>query len=183
MEWNVTNGEIAWAPLPPPAAPSTPRFFSCGLDRLSGALLYVAGPRQYLQVRPRRFEGQAQVEVYSNAPPRVEFVRQVARTQVVTVVPNRIAVTGRDHPLVRVEVQSQTRPRVEVPVGPRFRQRGDTAASAAKVRVTPQTETRRPVQVEPENAPAVRDVTGPENKVRVVPKSDQGVPVNVQPEQ
>jgi hypothetical protein len=123
VQWSVTDREIAWAPLPPPLLAGHHHHGSVSVEWMSCPAPFFTAPdiRAHVEVRAEPYQSETRVRVYSSTPPRLDFVRRVARAPVVTVVPNRVRVARGERPIVRVEVQDQSRPHVVVPVGPKFR--------------------------------------------------------------
>jgi hypothetical protein len=122
VEWNVTEGEIAWAPLPPLFGPGHHRPKTMRLDWMfcPAPLFTSSEVRTHIEVRQRPFQAETRVHVYG-APPRLEFVKRVVREPIITVTPNRVRVERGERQIVRVEVANPSRERVVVPVGPGFR--------------------------------------------------------------
>jgi len=171
VQWNVTDREIAWAPLPPPPLAGHHHHGSVSVEWMFCPAPFFTTPdiRAHVEVRARPFQSETSVHVYSSAPPRLDFVRRVARAPFVTVVPNRVRVERGEHQIVRVEVKDSSRPHVVVPVGPKFRRvtaRGQVESSA-DVKVKQDENSRRRVEsTESVNPPQPREER-PSAKVRV----------------
>jgi len=121
VQWSVTDGEIAWAPLPPPMIGHRyPRPMRVEWMSVPAPMFMATDIRSHLDIRIGPFRAEGGVHVYS-APPRMEFVRKVVREPIVTVIPNRVRETRGGRGFDRVEIVNQARPTVVVPVGPKFR--------------------------------------------------------------
>ncbi len=184
VEWNVSSDEIAWAPLPPPMLAGRHQHAFRHAEWLFCPAPFFTAPelRAHVEVRAHAaVAGGARVHVYSSAPPRLDFVRSVVRAPVVTVTPNRVRVGGGEHPLVKVEVQSQARPQAVVPAGPRVRRitvRTQPQPST-KVRVTTDQNPRN--RVEPAAVDANAQQPGgnpPSPRVRVESRTDRDADQN-----
>ncbi len=199
VEWNVTDRDIAWAPLAPPPLAGRHYHRLMHVEWTTCPAPFFTAPdlRTHVEVRAGPVVAENRVRVYG-APPRLDFVRRVVRAPVVTVVPNRVSVARGERPLVRVEVQSQSRPQVVVPVGPRFRRatvRGSEQQSS-EVRTAPQQDSRqRVVPAENDNSPQtvgdrpsakvrVEQNSGRDDdqNVKVRSKKDDEIRVNVEPQ-
>ena len=118
VEWYVTDHEIGWAPLLPPAG-SGHRVHAhvdwsfCPIGSFAGVEVY-----SHVVVRPR-----ATTVVVRHGPPRVEVVRRRSKVKVITVSPRKVSVHSHNHNFVRVEPSVRVRSRVTVPVGQQYRHR------------------------------------------------------------
>jgi len=121
VRWHVTDHEIGWAPLFP-----EPRH---GYHQNVIQLQWTFAPlpfftsvevRRHIAFRDNPAPRGVRVQV-SAGPPQREFVQRSMRTPIVSIALNKVRVTTREHPLVRVEVQNRERPSIEVPVGPKYK--------------------------------------------------------------
>jgi hypothetical protein len=117
----VTDNEIGWAPLYP-----EPRH---GYHQNAIHMQWIFAPvpfftsvevRSHVAIRANSAPGEVRVHVYAG-PPRREFVQRSIRTPIVSIPINKVRVTTREKPLIRVEVQGQERPHVDVPIGPKYK--------------------------------------------------------------
>lgn len=124
VEWYVTNDEIGWAPLFPPAHSGRPRVVSRAHWSFVPTRFFVdAEIHGHVSVRAVPSDQSVSVVVRREAP-RIEVVRRVIGRPVVVVQARKVTVTGRPRTIMRVEVESQARPQttVVVPIGPRYRE-------------------------------------------------------------
>jgi hypothetical protein len=194
VQWNVSDDEIAWAPLPPSMVEGRRHHEFGQVEWMTCPAPFFTAPelRAHVEIRGWAAGGERRVHVHSSTPPRLDFVQRMVRAPVITVVPNKVHVAGRERPLVRVEVRNQARPNVVVPVGPRFRR--TTVRTEAKqpteVNVTTDQGTRRDVPLQPQPSVRVRvtpsgerpyeDGNSQDNSVRVRTQPDRDVPVRVE---
>lgn len=120
VEWHVTDDEIGWAPLFPPALPGHPRA------SVRAAWVFCPTPfftsveiRRHVVVHARPAP-KVKVKVFSG-PPRLEVVQRVVRTPVIRVTPNKVRVTTGNRSFIRVEVERKSPRHVEVPVGRKYK--------------------------------------------------------------
>jgi hypothetical protein len=120
VRWQVTDDEIGWMPLEPEPRRghhansvqiewsfSPVQFFTS--FEVHNHVAFRAHPRQGVLVKVR------------SAPPQREFVQLRVHSPITAIKVNKVRVTARERPLIRVEVQDHERRRVEVPVGPKYR--------------------------------------------------------------
>jgi hypothetical protein len=118
VRWFVTDDEIGWAPLFPqprpgyhPRQPQAEWSFSAVGDFASGGEI-----RDHVTFRDRPQSNGLSAHVYSG-PPRRDFVQRIARVPIATVNMNKVRVTSRANPLIRVEVPNRAQGRTQPPVG------------------------------------------------------------------
>jgi hypothetical protein len=178
VRWHVTDEEIGWSPMLPEPMHGFHQNSVQVEWSFSPVQFFTAGEvRDHVTYRANPERSGVRVHVYSG-PPRREFVQRVVRTPIVSINLNKVRVTTREKPLIRVEVQSQERPHVEVPVGPKYKRvtvRSEPELHKS-VTVTHEEGTRTQVRQEQSDNPRVRVETrpaSPEVKVQVKPRNDQ----------
>jgi hypothetical protein len=179
VRWYVTGDEIGWAPLFPQARRGFPRnnavytqWTFCPAGSFTAAEV-----QSHITIRAQPEHAVARVHV-SNSPPRRVSVQRAVGAPVVSTHLNKIPAAMRAKPLVRVEVQNQQRPHVEVPIGPQFKRgiapnkpepaKPVTAIhqEAAQPSVHQQQAANPPMKAEPRPNP-------PQGKVQDRPRDDQ----------
>jgi hypothetical protein len=142
VRWYVTDDEIGWAPMFPEPRHGFPHGAMYMQWTFSPTRFFTAVEvRSHLAVRPRPEHGAVRVQVY-DTPPRREVIQRIVGAPIVSISLNKVRVTTREHPLVRVEAQNRERSNIEVPVGPKYK----------KVMVKNQPEPGRPVTITQEKA-------------------------------
>ena len=119
VEWYVTDDEIAWAPLLPPGHHhrfAHEQWMFCPTPFFSSVEIH-----SHVHLGHRPEPGSISVNVYAGAP-RFEFVQRFVHTPVVRVTPRKVAVSDREHPLIRIEIGDRHHHSdIVVPIGRRYR--------------------------------------------------------------
>ena len=117
VRWYVSDREIGWAPLEPePRSGYRGSRIRIQWSFTPITFFSTSEVRSHLAFR----DEPVRVSV-SAGPPRREFVQRYSAAPVVTVRTNKVDVTTRVRPLVRLEVQSHEQRSVVVPIGPRYK--------------------------------------------------------------
>lgn len=121
VRWRVTDNEVGWAPI-------FPRSRNGHYDN-NRQMEWTFAPLQFftsfeihdhLEIRTARTPNEEQGYV-SARPPERRFIQRGAPAPIVSINLDKINITARERPLVRVEVRHGERSNVEVPVGPKYK--------------------------------------------------------------
>jgi hypothetical protein len=120
VKWYVTDDEIGWSPL----ITELRRGYDPSLARVEWSFApvqYFTAPevRNHVTIRTNPVRAGIRVNVY-NGPPRREFVQRIGHVPIVDVRVNKVRITSRQKPLIRVEVENNDRQHVEAPIGPNY---------------------------------------------------------------
>jgi hypothetical protein len=97
------------------------------------------------------------VHVY-NGPPRREFVQRIVRTPVVSINLNKIPITNRAKPLIRVEVPNKKHRNGDIPIGTKYKRiiERNSMATERPVNVILGEEVQPPAQRQQSDNPHIR---------------------------
>ena len=166
VRWFVTDDEIGWAPLFPqprpgyhPRQPLAEWSFSAVGDFGSGGEI-----RDHVTFRDKPQRSGLSVHVYSG-PPRRDFVQRIARVSIATVNMNKVRVTSRANPLIRVEVGPKNmQPHVEKPGAAHH---GETAQPAPRHEAPEKAQPKADPQMRPDTSKAdLKEKTEDNEKTR-----------------
>jgi hypothetical protein len=179
VRWYVTDNEIGWAPMFPQPRQGFPHNNVIYTQWTFSPTRFFAADEvhNHMTIRSNPEHASAGVRVYTTAP-RKEVIQRVVGAPIASVKLDKVSVTTHEKPLVRVQVQSQGRPQVEVPIGPKYKRfvAQSKAEPAKSVTVTHEQAVQPLVHQEQSgNAPtrAAPSSNPSEQKVRKRPRDDQ----------
>jgi hypothetical protein len=121
VSWYVTDNEIGWTPLHPRSRKGNRQNAIQAEWIFSPVSLFTSiDVQRHITIRKNPAPGRAFVHVRAG-PPQRSFVQKNVNTPVVRIRLNKAHVRTQAKPLIRVDIQGQRRPEVQLPIGPRYK--------------------------------------------------------------
>lgn len=135
VSWHVTNDEIGWAPI----LPKLRRGHSYNRIQMqwnfaSSASFTSVDIRNNISIRSNLNSGAIRTKIHAG-PPRREYIQRSVNAPIKRVSINRIKVSSRNKPLIRIEIPNRERSNVEVPVGHKYKRVKVEEREKVKVKV------------------------------------------------
>jgi hypothetical protein len=128
VEWHVTDNEVGWLPLPPPALPGRVKVRSYSSWVFCPSHAFANDDWHHHVIVKSRPQPSAHVTVYHSAP-RIEVIKRVSRAPVVHSNTKRVTVSSNNRSFVKVQSSSGQRTTKAVPVGVRYKTKSTTTTS------------------------------------------------------